>query len=90
MHTVAAVAENDETPPPLPEKSGTLAEPHNDYANVGSSPQPHNDKIPPPVMRRTTHRGRVCISLLRCSPLSVIAHTGWAQKSFLEVCNSCI
>jgi len=54
------VADNDETPPPLPEKSTTLTEPHSDYANVGGSPQSRSDNLPPPVMRRTTHRGRVC------------------------------
>jgi len=75
MRATTTIAENDETPPPLPEKSGSLAEPHNDYANVGGSPPPHNDKIPPPVMRRTTHRGRVRISL-QCH--LVIVYTGWS------------
>jgi len=67
--TAAAVAENySETPPPLPEKT-TLAEPQTDYANVTGSAavQSRNDKVPPPpVMRRTTHRGRVRVSLSLC------------------------
>jgi len=65
----AAVAENySETPPPLPEKT-TLADPQTDYANVTGSAavQSRNDKVPPPpVMRRTTHRGRVRVSLSLC------------------------
>jgi len=59
----SAVAVAD-TPPPLPEKSTSLnAEPQNDYANVGGggSAHPGANKVPPPVMRKSTHRGRVCI-----------------------------
>jgi len=60
------IAENDETPPPLPEKSTTLAEPQSDYANVGGSSDDRHE-TPPVMMRRTTHRGRVC-SLLTTVP----------------------
>jgi len=65
IRRTTAVAENNETPPPLPEKvAATLAEPQADYANVGGSRHSQNDNVPPPVMRRTTHRGRVCVLLL--------------------------
>ena len=63
--TTAAAENYSETPPPLPEKT-TLAESQTDYANVTGSAavQSRNDKVPPPpVMRRTTHRGRVRVSL---------------------------
>jgi len=56
---------NSETPPPLPEKSLTLGEPHNDYANVGICTDSTSDRQAPPVMRRCTHRDRVC-TILRC------------------------
>jgi hypothetical protein len=56
--------DNDEPPPPLPEKSTA----HADYANVGAnSTQGAGDAItggPPPLIRRGTHRDRVILRLL--------------------------
>jgi len=73
VRSTTAVVDNDEPPPPLPEKSPSLTEPQNDYANVGGSPQSRGANAPPPVMRRSTHRSRVCISLT-LQQLSVITY----------------